>query len=386
MMKPKIALICILLTVCIAFSSCGVIKNVFGVAIGFIDPFDRADAEKIIPRFDKKYFLQKLDDVYLENVCGIYRAVMNFENIYDVKGSLTQDQIAVVFNVATLEIPELFQLNGRYSLTLTGPRSDRKVKDISFGYGMEKDEYEKALASVEKTVAGFTERTAEMSDYEKEEAAFTHIAKNCYYDEHADHAGSAYGSLVLGRAKCDGISGGFKWLCEAAGLTCLLVTAGSKDGGVGHAWNLVKLGPELYNVDLTQSVRTSGTDSDGIYFHCFNVPDKWMKESYEEYDLSSVFGALPVCETFGQSYYAKRGAFVYEGEDPFDIMRRGLDSAMDSEKDFVMQFESAEDAEKFGEKLEDEVKSWLAPRTDASAVNVTVHGNRLYEFMITKRG
>ena len=252
---------------------------------------------------------------------------------------------------------------------------------------MTKDEYTEALRSVEETTEKFLSKIGKLSDYDKEVSAFDYIAKRCIYDENAVFADSAYGSLVLGSAKCDGISRGMQTLCEAAGIPCLLITAAAKDGGVGHAWNMVKLGDGYYNVDLTQSVRTEENfESSEIIYYCFNVADKWMDENYERYDSAEFFGPLPVCDTFEQSYYAQLGGFVREGGESWSVFTKGMHNAVTAQKNrpFYMQFESAKDAADFAEDLKTKVALWAVEHGGVSSVEILACGDRIYKFKINR--
>ena len=66
-------------------------------------------------------------------------------------------------------------------------------------------------------------------------------------------AHSAYGSLVLGKAVCDGYSTGFEIILEKLGIPTMCVSgmAGSASSNGGHCWNMVNLDGNWYEVDTT---------------------------------------------------------------------------------------------------------------------------------------
>lgn len=67
---------------------------------------------------------------------------------------------------------------------------------------------------------------------------------------------SVIGPLTHGRtAVCEGYSKAFKLLCDAAGISCIIVNGGADDyekpDGNNHSWNIVKIGRQCFHVDVT---------------------------------------------------------------------------------------------------------------------------------------
>lgn len=89
------------------------------------------------------------------------------------------------------------------------------------------------------------------------------LIENAWYNEDAgtdDYAHTAYGALVEnssgipGGALCDGYSLAYEYLLQRAGVTCTVVcgyAGSSQDNLQKHAWNLVRLGDDWYEVDPT---------------------------------------------------------------------------------------------------------------------------------------
>lgn len=390
-MKTRLCILCAVLALCLLLSSCNLLFRV-GSIIDYFDEtdaetetFDRGDAFKIIPDADLKYFLPYLNDVYLENLCGLYSAVSSFSESYAIKGRMTRDDAISLFRLLTGECPELFQLEETGGLRIEYMTGSNSAKRIYLDYRMSKSEYESKLHSVKERIEAFASSVSDLTDYEKEVKAFDYIAKRCVYDGESVFADSAYGSLVLGKAKCDGISRGFKWLCEAVGIQCLMITAVSKDTSIGHAWNMVKIDGDYYNVDLTQSVRTDETgDPDEVIYYYFNVPDSRMSEKYSIYDHVSRFAPLPVCNTYEKSYYAVNGIFIYDGTDPYGPLNDALADLPESGS-FSMHFESAFDAERFNAGFPGRIKEWLAKTPGVSHVNTAQNGDRLFTFSVVMK-
>ena len=391
-MKTKILTLLTVILLCFGLASCGFIKKIVSVKIDAGDetqaepePFDPEEAYKIIPRLQTKYFLSSLDKIHLQNACGIYRAVSSFETSYTLQGSLSREDAADLFNLVKSECPELFQLGDDSKMSVEYSVNSNTAKALYWNYRMDKTGYDAAYARADAAVKEFLLTVEGLTDYEKETKAFEYIASHCVYEEDAAYGDSAYGSLILGHAKCDGISSGFKWLCEASGIPCLLITAASKTGGVGHAWNMVGLDGGYYNVDLTQSVRTDSAEkpSKTLFFY-FNVPDAWMNESYAIYEDVSRFKKLPACDTCEKSYYAVNGIFIYEGEDPYGPLYEALASERSADG-FDIHFESVSDAARFSDVLSGTIKAWLSNNGSAASVAASRVGERLFSFEVVMK-
>ena len=119
-----------------------------------------------------------------------------------------------------------------------------------------------------------------MSDYEKELAIHDYIVANCKYgqkDESKEYAFRAYGCLVEGVAVCNGYAEAMSLLLTCAGVENSIMT-GSASGEL-HAWNLVKLDGQWYQVDVTwdDPIPDTGAFVSHTYF---NVTDDIMDDSH----------------------------------------------------------------------------------------------------------
>ncbi|WP_026658430.1 InlB B-repeat-containing protein [Butyrivibrio sp. AC2005] len=80
-----------------------------------------------------------------------------------------------------------------------------------------------------------------------EKMEYNYDALNHRYPNHVCH--TSYGAFVELLPVCDGYAKALKMLLNKAGIECHIV-AGLGNGG-GHAWNIVKLGNDYYEVDVT---------------------------------------------------------------------------------------------------------------------------------------
>lgn len=120
--------------------------------------------------------------------------------------------------------------------------------------------------------------TEDMTDYEKLLAIFDYLVNEVEYDHAAfsrpdlsdpisDVCYYLEGVFERGVAVCDGKSKAFVLLCGIEGIECLRDFGSSRTGGVGHAWNYVKLDGKWYLVDTTNAdmAQAASTDIGGFF-------------------------------------------------------------------------------------------------------------------------
>ena len=115
--------------------------------------------------------------------------------------------------------------------------------------------------------------TPGMSEYDKAKAIHDYICENVEYD-YTYSKGGAANALLGGSVVCDGYASAFAYLCSRVGLNCYY-ESGNTDLG-SHAWNIVQIDGEWYNVDCTWDDRGSYAS----YTH-FLVPDEVFGERHD---------------------------------------------------------------------------------------------------------
>ncbi|MGN0368001.1 MAG: transglutaminase domain-containing protein [Wujia sp.] len=158
------------------------------------------------------------------------------------------------------------------------------------------DKVEEVLASIIKPG---------MSDYDKELAIHDYIVKNCkygYVETSKDYAYRAYGALVQKTAVCNGYAEAFALLLSCVGVENQIIT-GTADGEL-HAWNLVKLDGDWYQVDATwdDPLPDRGSFVGHAYFNVtddiMDVRHDWNKENF------------PACKSKTENYYVKNDLII----------------------------------------------------------------------------
>lgn len=99
----------------------------------------------------------------------------------------------------------------------------------------------------------------EASQYEKVKAVHDYIVNHVDYDD-AEEKHSAYDALADGETVCQGYALLTYKILTEVGVACRIIS-GTGDGG-GHAWNIVGIGDDWYNLDVTWD----DTAKTNIYF------------------------------------------------------------------------------------------------------------------------
>ena len=202
-----------------------------------------------------------------------------------VSESTLSDIVTAVYN----DHPELFWLDTAYSF---GYLPDGSVVSVTLAYNETLNDLPgcqwafghaaaQALASVRP----------DASEIEKERAIHDYLLEHVTYDTAAVMHQSAYSALVLGSSVCAGYCRAFQYLLQSSGICCYYCTGTA--GGGDHAWNIVRIDGEYYNVD------PSWNDTSGVSYAYFNVPDSRFSSDHTRTGMSS---RLPACTSERMSF------------------------------------------------------------------------------------
>lgn len=137
---------------------------------------------------------------------------------------------------------------------------------------------------------------------------------------------NAFGSGAdQGSIQCAGYAKAMQYLCDRAGIRCMVVT-GEKSTGESHAWNVVDVDGAWYNLDTTWDDPILTTPNiKNLRHNYFLVPDKWIHNishiHISQKKLSDgsylTYFTPPACTETSQNYFIKNG-LVYNDKDSAD--------------------------------------------------------------------
>lgn len=199
---------------------------------------------------------------------------------------ITVSALKTVFEAVYNDHPEMFWLETGYSCKYS--RSGRCMEiTLKFSIG------EEEMPDFRYTFETQAERILSQAwnlpdDYEKEKFVHNRLLEQVEYQSGAAMSQSAYSALVNGKTVCAGYARAFQYLMHQLGIPCYYCTGYS---GENHAWNIVNLYGEYYNVDLTWD------DTQPPTYQYFNKTDKDYETTHVRRSLAR---KLPACN--GASY------------------------------------------------------------------------------------
>lgn len=245
-----------------------------------------------------------------------------------------------------------------------------------------------------------------MTDFEKELALHDYIVKTADYNVEnynnkattlEDH--TAYGVLVDRIGVCESYAKAMNLLLKEVGIDCKYVTGFSKHNGVkggGHAWNMVKLDGEWYNLDATwndpvsdrngaESVNKDNTSPATVNHTYFNLPDDIFNNDHIRGDFEEK--NYPKCTATKYSYhnmdvdeYTADGKLIEKVTTKDELDAKILEALKNKEttlslriKGFKMtQKELSEEFKAVAEKNRVGGFKWLTSAPDDYHVNYTI--------------
>lgn len=218
----------------------------------------------------------------------VYENVIAFnEGVFRLNTPLTHTDLYETMNALYNDHPELFWVNTSYKY---GFNSHNLVVQLKLNYCIKKSSFASATLAFNQAIDNIVNQAiAYPTELERERIVHDLICDMATYNSINSSHQSAYSALVEGRSVCAGYSRAFQIACQRLGITCYYVTGIAN--GEEHAWNIVKIGGNYYNVDVTGDDTINETLNTHSYQY-FNVSDTDIAHNHTRSDLSAM---LPVC-------------------------------------------------------------------------------------------
>lgn len=220
----------------------------------------------------------------------VYANAMELYGQFPLHSPISPESVERVMTAVFCDQPGLFWMNTAYRYSYTG---EGVVVAISLSYNDTAGEIDAARARFDAAVAQVVQAAAGYgSAVEQEKYVHDYLVETITYDLGADMNQSAYSALVNGRTVCAGYARAFQYLMQQLGLPCYFATGYA---GEAHAWNVLFLEGEYYNVDVTWDDAARS----GISYDYFNLTDAELNRDHTREGLSV---SLPACNGTAYSY------------------------------------------------------------------------------------
>ena len=324
------------------------------------------DLEKLIPHYELRYFLHDLKDEMKENFLTVYLTVAAYQDCCVLPHKADEEDLEILQYLLNFECPELLHFPGsRMDLWEMNQGSEDSRQEIHIAFNMSEEESRaqyKQCQSVVEAIRKTAEKETDGSASALEKYAYDYLTSRIYYSIEAPDSGNAFGALVSNQAKCDGISLGMKWVCEEMGIPCLILAGQENGDPVGHAWNIIGIDGDFYDVDVTLDVQGEGKPAYNLY-PAFNVSRNWIRDNFPVMEVYCNHFVIPGSVTMEKSHHAQAGEFFRAGESCWQHYCDALDDALANDKHVIMmQFEARSDYSGFISTVSNMHQDWANSR------------------------
>ncbi len=260
-----------------------------------------------------RYYYHQLNKQEQAIYKAFYKGVMSHQEIIPipVRGEFSQESFERIFMAMTRDNPLIYFLNQSACSTACDMFGRLAICPQYFFTKEKVKEYNRKIEKVVNELAGQL-HLLEYNDYEKELRVHDWICQNVEYDYEgtdkdkvsrviASH--NILGVFAHHKAQCEGIAKAVKVLLNAVDVKCIVVTGDSIKSRqcVPHAWNIVDIGGEPYQLDVTWDIGATGQNKQFMVYDYFNLTDELMNRDHK------ADSSLPVCRSKKANYYVQKG-------------------------------------------------------------------------------
>ena len=282
----------------------------------------------------------------LADFLALYKAATQFEDSCTYPFPITLEQNNKLAEFLVYECPEMMMYDREGTYTYYSNESGQ-ITSRTISYCMDRGTYDSYMAQIQPILNNLNQKMQGLSAYDRELMVYRYIIDNNVYSRDAKDAGNTYGLLINHQAKCDGIALTFKWLMDMGGVPNYIITGEMLDHSDGHAWNVVEIDGQCYDLDITHDdLEISGMEDPYIY-GLVNVSQSMIRPQYEIRD-AYLTSYCPGTNDMSGSYHVKNGTYLYDGWSTVDLFNRLMyDCYQRGGGSFSFQFESRSQYDEF---------------------------------------
>ncbi len=246
----------------------------------------------------------------------ILNAADNFQPTVTFKSEIPFTSYQKVFGLVYFQEPQLFWLDGTYEIV------DGKVSSTTLYFHCNKDEAVKKQAEIDakvKEIMAAFPKNATTND--KLKVFHDYVIKHCSFTKDGTYVQTIYGALVEGKVQCEGYAKVMGYLCDKAGIENMLIV-GTNNQKASHAWNLVKVDGDWYNIDLTWDDPANKTDPNYVRYTYFNVTDAEILNKTHFQDLT--YFTPPKATATKANYQMTYGYYAKSYDEAMKIIKDDL--------------------------------------------------------------
>ena len=202
------------------------------------------------------------------------------------------EEVSGVLRAIVDDHPELFWFNGSCKILAVNGIASK----VSPGYNHYRKDLAQRKQFFDRAVQAYLTGTQNKKPYEKERLIHDRLVQNVSYEPNPGDQ-TAYAALVEKKAVCAGYTRAFQLLMQLLSIPCYVCSGtaiGSKDKDwTPHAWNIIRLDNDYYNVDITWNDSFDRSDLNHISYQYYNCPDSVIAQNHRRADD---YAFLPACK------------------------------------------------------------------------------------------
>lgn len=227
----------------------------------------------------------------------------------------TEEDLNLVTSFVAIDHPELYWFSGcctyYYSTEEDGTRTYTDIVPI---YDFTRDQVLADLPIIEAYAEDCLRGLEHLGEFEQVKAVYEYIINNTFYD--LDYYGQSIHEIITKhRGVCASYAETTQFLLQRLGFECFVVSGGD------HAWNIVKVEGDYYQLDTTWGDPVVDRIEDSVLgYNYFLVTSQ---EMYRDHTLESTF-PVPNCTATACNYYVREGLYfdIYDEARFLDLMYR----------------------------------------------------------------
>lgn len=247
-----------------------------------------------------------------------YRQILGCVEAYEESVTLTTQDKNVMedaFLALMSDRGDLFYVSGYSYVEYTN--ADGALLSLEFKptYSMTLEEKNAYEASIQEIVNSeyLSKITDDMTDYEKALTIFETMIEEVSYQEGAEQNQNIISTFLYGQTVCQGYASGYQYLMKQLGIPSFIVTG--RASGASHAWNMIYLDGNWYNVDVTwgnASYSLDGQETDEkqnyVNYAYFGISNELLNQTHE----AEMNFELPDTPSNEDCYYVHEGLYFTE--------------------------------------------------------------------------
>lgn len=216
---------------------------------------------------------------------------------------VTNSNLNRIFWCVLNDQPQIFWTNRSYRSL--GYTADSLVTKVQLSYNSLARNLAVEQSRVENAVARILSGAKGMSALEAERYVHDLLIKETSYNAESPNNQNIYSILVSKETVCAGYSRAFQYLMQRLGIPCYYVGGNVPDQGSiyegRHAWNLVKVNGDWYNVDVTWDdyYKEKNKRYSCISYEFYNVTDSFISGEHTRNEDSI---QMPPCTSTRASF------------------------------------------------------------------------------------